>query len=230
MAGSIMRGEGTAWSDIDFVVLYRALPAAYRESRLVGGIPVEMFVHDPATLGWFIDQDVMRGRPALLAMIAEGAIIGRKVAQARALQVKAAARLSAGPPPLTGEQRNALRYAITDALDDLRGKRSSAEMTAIGAMLYARLAELSLRGRRCWNGAGKWIPRLLEQADKMLAARYELAFSVLFSSGDPGAVLALGEAELALHGGPPFDGFRNDASPSARKDTRSPLAARSDRV
>ncbi|SDI40736.1 hypothetical protein SAMN05216588_11665 [Pseudomonas flavescens] len=60
VAGSIMRGQGTYLSDIDLVVIYDCLEAARRESFMADGVPVEAFVHDRQTLGWFIDADVGR--------------------------------------------------------------------------------------------------------------------------------------------------------------------------
>lgn len=57
-AGSLMRGEGTRYSDLDLVVVYSALPAAYRESFRLQGLPVEAFVHDPETLEYcFVEMD-----------------------------------------------------------------------------------------------------------------------------------------------------------------------------
>ena len=52
-AGSIVRGEGTPFSDLDLVVVYAELRCAFRESFRFGGYPVEAFVHDPATLEYF---------------------------------------------------------------------------------------------------------------------------------------------------------------------------------
>jgi predicted nucleotidyltransferase len=52
-AGSIVRGEGTVHSDLDLVVVYPALAAAYRESFVLDRLPVEAFVHDPETLEYF---------------------------------------------------------------------------------------------------------------------------------------------------------------------------------
>ncbi|GBQ96545.1 nucleotidyltransferase domain-containing protein [Gluconobacter cerinus] len=46
VAGSIMRGEGTYLSDIDLVVIYDHREAAYRESFVVGDMPIEAIVHD----------------------------------------------------------------------------------------------------------------------------------------------------------------------------------------
>ena len=53
LAGSVVRGQGTATSDLDLVVLFERLPQAYRESLHADGWPVEAFVHDPDTLRYF---------------------------------------------------------------------------------------------------------------------------------------------------------------------------------
>ena len=50
VAGSFMRDQGSATSDIDLVVLYPSLLHAYRESFLFEEVSVEAFVHDPETL------------------------------------------------------------------------------------------------------------------------------------------------------------------------------------
>ncbi|MCW0450953.1 nucleotidyltransferase domain-containing protein [Xanthomonas sacchari] len=205
-AGSILRGEGTHLSDLDLVVVYERLPAARRESFLADGMPVEAFVHDPGTLAWFVDEDAARGRPSLLHMIAEGTLVGTATESARSLQGRVAARLQAGPPPLTQAQRDALRYEITDLVDDLCGERSAAEILAIGALLHPRLAELALRGRGHWYGSGKWVPRLLARMDSALGQRFDQAFAALFANADCAPVLALAQQELAVHGGRLFDG------------------------
>ncbi len=216
VAGSIMRGEGTYLSDIDLVVVFDGLDAARRESFIVDGVPIEAFVHDPATLAWFVNEDVARGRPSILNMIVEGTVIGRDRDRAEALRTDISARLASGPKPLSATALNALRYEITDAVDDLRGDRTPGEAMAIGAMLHAKLVELALRGRGHWNGTGKWAPRLLAGIDAGLASSFDSAFRALFIDGDHGPVVALAETELAPHGGMLFDGDRRDAPASWR--------------
>jgi hypothetical protein len=125
-------------------------------------VPIESFVHDTRTLAWFVNEDVSRGRPSILNMIAEGKVIGHAPDRAEKMRQDILKRLSAGPPPLTPAALNALRYEITDAVDDLRGERSPSETMAIGAMPHPKLVELALRGRGRWNGTGKWAPRPLE--------------------------------------------------------------------
>lgn len=216
VAGAITRGEGTYLSDIDLVVVFDRLDAARRESFLVDGVPVEAFVHDPETLEWFVEDDIARGRPSILNMIVEGSVIGANPASAEALRATIAARLSSGPPPPSTAALNALRYEITDAIDDLQGDRRADEVMAIGALLHPRLVELALRGRGHWNGAGKWAPRLLAEMDAGLAGRFNTAFRMLFVESDAGPVIALADAELAPHGGRLFDGDCREAPASWR--------------
>lgn len=72
-AGSLVRGEGTEYSDLDLVVVYPTVPGAYRESFRFQGLPVEVFIHDPETLEYFfVEMDVASGIPALPHMVMEG--------------------------------------------------------------------------------------------------------------------------------------------------------------
>src|SRR5262245_48788022 len=52
LAGSLLRGAGTPYSDLDLVVIFDQLPHAWRESFEFQGYPVEAFVHDPETLNY----------------------------------------------------------------------------------------------------------------------------------------------------------------------------------
>lgn len=216
VAGSILRGQGTVASDIDLVVIYDRLDAAWRESFIDGGFPVEAFVHDPETLDWFIDQDIELGYPIMADMIATGRVIGSDAVRANTLKAHAADIVSKGPPPLTGKRLDRLRYVITDMLDDLRGKRSSPEIRAVAAQLFQPLADLILLGRGTWSGKGKWIPRLLSKLDHQLAHQFDDAFR-LAADGNAAAILALADNELARHGGAFFAGDRREAPGNARR-------------
>ncbi|RDL51179.1 hypothetical protein BLJAPNOD_02309 [Ensifer sp. M14] len=215
-AGSILRGEGTPSSDIDLVVLHEQLDGAWRESFTTGGFPVEAFVHDFETLNWFVDQDVAGGYPVLLDMVAGGTVIGRNIGRGEALQAQARARLSCGPDELAAERRDALRYHITDLLDDLKDERPAEEIRGITIALHQPLCDLALLGRGHWSGKGKWLPRLLQRLDPELAQRFDDAFR-LAGEGQADALVALAEDELGRQGGRLFDGDRRDAPPAARR-------------
>jgi predicted nucleotidyltransferase len=170
-AGSLVRGEGTAFSDLDLVVVYESLPNAYRESFRFEGFPVEAFVHDTETLNYFfVEVDRPAGVPSLPQMVKEGIEIPNTSALSRSLKALAVSLIETGPPALTPEDDRSLRYRITDLLDDIRDPRSYAELIATGGQLYEALANYHLRASGQWSGEGKSIPRVL--------ARVALSFRI----------------------------------------------------
>jgi len=219
VAGSFMRGQGSTASDIDLVVLHPSLAQAYRESFLFQGIPVETFVHDPETLSWFLEQDRKDGRPALIGMLIEGALIGPRQGTGADFKKRASQMFAEGPPSLNTDAIERLRYAITDKLDDLEAERTPAERIAIGAALYPLLVELTLRGSNRWNGDGKWCARLLNEMNASEARQVEEAFLSLYDGSDIQAVLRLAENILDQHGGKLFSGYHSKAP----ADWRSPF-------
>jgi hypothetical protein len=218
LAGSAARGASTPTSDIDIVVLFAHVKAASRQSFVHEGAPFEAFVHDASTLRWFFQSDIDRGRPVLLRMVAEGRPFGPDTAAIAPLQAEAQALMAQGPAPLTGEALEQVRYELAEKLDDLRDVTDAAERQSLGAALYVRLTELMLLGRGRWIGAGKWTPRLLAEADPLLARATADAFDRLFRLGEAAGVLSLGESELDRLGGRLFDGFERRAGPEQRRE------------
>ncbi len=200
-AGSYFRGEATPSSDLDLVVVYPTLPAAYRISFLHDRVPVEAFVHDPETLEWFFQEEL----PSLANMVAEGVPLPPSE-WAEELQRRARQRLQEGPPAWTPEQLERARYALTDLADDLRFPRNSAELWATTARLSQALAEYFCRSRRAWPAQGKSIPRRLQQLDPEWAARYNSALERVYAHQDAGALIALCDEQGRL-----FEGYRHEA-------------------
>jgi hypothetical protein len=215
-AGSIMRGEGKSTSDVDLVVVFDRLDVAWRESFMDDHLPFEAFVHDPETLSWFFENDMALGYPIIIHMVASGHILGGDVEQAKACQMHARKLLDEGAPALSAAKLDALRYQITDTLDDLRDERGIEDMRAITAQLYQPLADLMLLTRGRWSGKGKWIPRLLKAFDEELFGGFDRSFA-LAMAGDVKRLIEFADAELARTGGPYFHGDRRDASQAARR-------------
>jgi len=207
-AGSIVRGEGTPFSDLDLVVVYQKLPAARRESFMHGELPVEAFVHDPATLDFFYAQDARGGVPSLANMVAEGLPLPPGEL-AQELQGRARQSLAEGPPPLNLES---CRYGITDLADDLRGFRNLAELWATTARLSEQLADFFFRSRGLWSAKGKSIPRRLQQVDPVWGERYRKALESVYQKGDPSELLVLCDETGRL-----FEGYRLEAPDYWRK-------------
>lgn len=220
-AGSIVRGEGTASSDLDLVVVYATLPCAYRESFRFDGYPVEAFVHDRETLEYFFfEVDRPSGVPTLPRMVVEGVEIPAANDMSHALKQLAAALIAAGPPRLDTQTERRMRYFVSDLIDDLRAPRSRDELVATGSRLYEQLADYHLRRQGLWSAKGKAVPRVLRQIDPELCMKYCQSFNTLFSLGDPTSVIHLAEDLLRAAGGPLFEGYRADAPPTWRKPKR----------
>ena len=208
-AGSIVRGEATAGSDLDLVVLFPALPRARRECFTYEGTPVETFLHDAETLAWAFRDEARVGRCAMTNMVAESRIVGPRRTAASRVRRRARLRLAKGPPPMSAERRDLLRYHITDRIDDLRDPRPAEQLPALGVQLYDPISELILRGAGQWAGNGKWIPRRLRALDPKLADRFIAAFDALCGRRDPAPLIALAEQALAPYGGWLFEGYRS---------------------
>lgn len=218
LAGSVVRGDATMTSDLDLVVVFERLDRAYRQSFTLDGWPIEAFVHDPQTLRYFMEEvDGPRGVPSLPAMISEGIAIPEVTALARSLKDCAKAVLESGPPPLSAEELDSRRYAITDMSEDLVEPRSPIEAWATGIQLYTLMADFALRARGEWSATGKTLPRRLSMADPELAQAFEAAFDALFEARDTGPVIALAERILQPHGGRLRDGYAAFAPADWRK-------------
>jgi predicted nucleotidyltransferase len=218
LAGSIVRGEGTSHSDLDLVVIFDELPNAYRESFHFQGFPVEAFVHDAETLNYFLfEVDRPSGIPSLAQMILEGIELPEPNDVSQSLKQLAALVMEAGPPTLSDEEVQKLRYNLTSLVDDVRQPRSRDELLASGAELYETLADYYFRSNNRWSAKGKAVPRILKLADVDLCARFCSSFDELFSNGQTGRVIALVEELLETNGGFLFDGHRLEAPVDHRK-------------
>lgn len=217
VAGSVVRGEASTYSDLDLVVIFPSVRAAYRESFTHKGWPVEAFIHDLETLRYFfyrVDRPV--GSATLSEMVKEGLEVPaptRATAEAKALANEV---LMMGPPALSEEDIEDRRYHISELIDDLREPRTRHELNAAGARVYGELADFYCRSKGYWTGAGKGLLKRMKASDPALARRYSDAFDQLFQHGQQGAVIHLTEELLAPFGGMLFENYRREAQPNWR--------------
>ena len=144
LAGSIVRGEATAFSDLDIVVIFENLPTAYRESFYFQGFPIETFVHTAETLNYFFEMDAKSGVPSLQQMVAEGIEVPNKCELSENLK-KLANEFLNNPPQITKVEIRTFQYWINDLIDDIRQPRSKTELTATGTRLYEAISDCYLR-------------------------------------------------------------------------------------
>ena len=212
LAGSIVRGEGTEHSDLDIVVIYEHLSAAYRESFYFSRWPVEAFVHDRATLAYFFEEvDKKRGVPSLASMVSEGLEITAPTSFSSTCKELADTLLSEGPPSWSQSEIDASRYSITNLIDDIRQPRSYTEAVAIAAELHRVLATHVFRVRGMWAATGKMIPRQLERTMPEIATTWQDCFTKLFKTGNSDSLISMVEALLEPDGGLLFESYRQAA-------------------
>jgi len=212
LAGSVIRGESTKTSDLDIVVAYESLPNAYRDSYFYSGWPVEAFVHDPQTLGYFINEvDAPSGVPSLAAMVSEGIEFPSPTKLSQRLKQIADDSLKAGPAPWLENQIDSSRYMISDLVEDIREPRTQGEVYAIATQLYNAISNHYFRSQGLWSAKGKTIPRRLRRTDEVFAGKFESAFESVFAHCQTDDVVTLAEEVLAAQGGFLFEGHRLDA-------------------
>lgn len=217
VAGSVVRGEASTHSDLDLVVIFPKVEAAYRDSFTYKGWPVEAFVHDPQTLRYFFETvDKQIGRATLADMVSEGHEIPCATATTNDLKALATDTLRAGPPPLSKEEVEDRRYHISEMIDDIREPRNRQELIASGALVYTELADYYFRTNLCWAGTGKAVLRRMKKHDPAFARRFSDAFDALFIEGQAAKVVELAKELLAPVGGFLFEGYRRDVSPTWR--------------
>jgi Nucleotidyltransferase domain len=219
LAGSIVRGEATAFSDLDIVVIFKELPNAYRESFYFQGFPVETFVHTAETLNYFFEEDAKSGVPSLPQMVAEGIEVPSKCELSEKLKNLANEILN-NPPKISDEELRIYQYWITDLIDDIREPRSKLELTAVGTRLYEVIATCYLQTNGFWSAKGKSIPRNLIKHNPYFYQKFTESFEELFVNGKTEKVIKLAEKLLEKHGGFMFDGIRLDAPPEWKKEVK----------
>ncbi len=213
--GSVVRGDHTAHSDLDIVVLFKSVENAWREATFVDGWPVELFVHDLETLTYFVEQDCQARRPCLPSMLADAIVIPGPSKLSDSLQEWARA-IILNPPALSPDALDDERYFLSDLLDDLKDPRPRAELIAIAARVHDQLGSFILGKNGRWSGAGKHLPRRISELDETLSRDFDRAFDAVFTESDPAPLIAFAERILESHGGPLFEGYRSDAPVSAR--------------
>jgi hypothetical protein len=199
LTGSVLGPQRTAGSDLDIVVLRDAEPG-FRECLRFRGWPVELFVHTPARLEAYLAKELAARKPSTHRMLARGVPLLGDPAEVMA---RCARVLDDGPPPLGRDERDRLRYGMTDLLDDHRHAADTGERAVIAAALWTESARVALAFAGRWVSGGKWLLRELRELDPAFADRW-------LAARDEPAPFA--EEVLERGGGPLFDGYRAEST------------------
>lgn len=212
LGGSVARGDATATSDLDVVIITADPEAPYRESFVYAGWPVEAFVHSEASCFDYFRRDAERRRPSLPTMCAEALVLRDAGGIAGRLRREARALLERGPAPPSAAEIERQRYELTDLVDDLGGARDRHEAFVTAGELTTAAADLLLDLHGRWRGRGKWVLRALARELPTWEARLRRALDVFVVEGDPVELIAFADAALELAGGRLFEGFSSGKS------------------
>jgi hypothetical protein len=210
VGGSVVRGEGTATSDLDLVVVIAGPPAPYRETVVSDGWIIEAFVHTIDSLRRWSAGDVADRKPVLASIVAEGLTVADR-GGAAALKAEMTELVEAGPAALTVAELDALRYGISNLLDDLADSPAGLERLTATAQVVESLIRLDRETGGRWSGRGKWIIRRLAEDRPDRAA--ELGSVAMRAAFDPSSLIELADRWLDEHGGRLIDGYRSDGRP-----------------
>lgn len=217
VSSSVLRGEGTATSDLDMVIITGREDAPFRQSFMWEGWPVEVFAHTETSYLDFFARASGRQEPSLEMMCAEGVVLRDRDGLAARIKEVARQELEAGPEPLTQRAVDRLRYAITDLIYDLIGSERPEESFFIAHSLAEEAVKLVLLRNRRWLGKGKWVLRALRRFDPPLAERLSNALALFCSAGTKEALIAFADDALEPVGGRLFEGYYD----SGKKPTQS---------
>jgi len=156
LAGSVVRGDATAYSELDLVVVFERVESAQRQSFIFEGWPLEAFIHDPQTLEFFFREiDRPSGVPSLPNMVSEGIELLRETKFGSLMKDLASRVLAEGPIIWSQQDRENSRYAISDMVEDIREPRNRAELRIVVSNLYSAIADHFLRSQSQWSAKAR---------------------------------------------------------------------------
>ena len=172
LGGSTARGERTATSDIDLLLIGDDLFDDVRtEMAARYAFEGEIFEVFAYTRGGFVaraEEGVRQYRPVIVHLLVDG-VPFRAADDFASLRASWNAVISAGPRLVDQEQR-LRRYQITDVLDDLRDAEDPLEREVIASTLFRLVGELMLLDAGQWIGTGKYLARRLREWDTVRTA------------------------------------------------------------
>ncbi|MGA9745853.1 MAG: hypothetical protein WBQ50_00195 [Nocardioides sp.] len=215
VGGSVLTEHRTPTSDLDVVVVLgegvvaaNGLVAPFRETSEHAGWVVEAFVHTRASIDHYIGQDVARRRPTMMRLCRDTVTLVDLEGAAEEIREAAEAALAAGPPPYDEAELQAVRYALTNLLDDMAGSEREDELVYLANAVVDQVAEIALVAGGRWSGGGKSLARELREAEPDLAERLVNGHRHVVVYGDT-AVLHRAAVEVLLRvGGPLLAGYR----------------------
>ena len=208
LTGSALTRRLTSTSDLDIVVVLQGGPAPFRETIREYGWPVELFIQSPASIKYFVVKETAEHHATTLKMLSDGHILVSVDGEAEKLQTEAIERFAKGPSPISIEEMERRRYALTDQLDDLIGATDPTELLYITQQILVGASELALLSKAQWLASGKWLPRHLALREPELPMQLSSAIKAVLETGEKEPIEDVVREILERVGGSLTEGYR----------------------
>lgn len=201
VVGSHAAGNIKPHSDIDVVAIVPSLDKAYRQTGLLGQQPnqqpYQIAVYGLDNMLKQFESERISGNNVVMRQIAHGKIYHDTNGALADVQQAAQRFFAAGPLPMTAQTNDAYCYRAKSWLADFSDDRPAAELHGLMYSLYPLLADYYLRTHGHWGGgAGKWLYRVLAEANPDFAARLDASTVTFIKTGDKQPFMAVAAEAL----------------------------------
>lgn len=172
-AGSILRGQGDARSDIDLYVIF-AGEYRQRVQKWFAGVPVEIFANPPRRMPQYFEEELRDGSPSTAHMMVTGHVVYEASPVVEQLREQARQYLALSPQ-YSPESLTFRRYFIVDQIEnafDLRERDPEMGAMLLGAVLFDLVRYyFALAGR--YEPRHKDLLRVLRAENRVLAQQFD---------------------------------------------------------
>lgn len=203
-AGSIMRGEGDEYSDIDLFVIFEG---DYRQliHKWFNGVPVQIFANPPQRIPQYFEEQSKRldGGPSTAHMLATGFVVYDNDPRIEQIQAQAKQHLETKPQYNEGAVQH-LRYSAADLIEnmlDLKERDPDMAIIMFNTALPRMLRYYFLKQNR-YIPRHKDIMKIIREENPQLA---KLIHETLVASGDERFEQALKLANVMIEAQGLFD-------------------------
>lgn len=209
LGGSLLRGTGNNYSDVDIVFVCKKVDKCIHKSLVYEGLPIEYSLFDFETLDKKLERDHAKNKCSLLHLLSTSLLIANDL-ESKNLLLKKIKEQLAHPKSYSSEEITFLRYIVSDFLDDLRSAKDDPRIFGISMHIYPFIEELFFASHKAWRQGGKLLKETSEPLDREFYEELYSAYRVLMQDKEPNLLVNLLEALLEKDGGEIWAGYEFD--------------------
>jgi len=207
IGGSLLRGHGNAYSDVDIVIIKEKVKNSIHKSLIYQNLPIEYSLFDLQTLEQKFSKDLKKNMRAGLHLMEKAHVISADPKTAKILRQMIKKGLSRGPRRYSFKEIEKLRYKISDGLDDLRSLKGDPKLFGLAMQMYPAIEELFFAIHKTWRESGKYFFEAARAIDKKFPVKLISAYKQISENNNPQPLIAVIEKLLADAGGVIWEGY-----------------------